>query len=68
MPPSEACSQARSNITRAMELDNTIPKIHFVLAVVAIGCGYSDYPTGLKEYQRAIELSPDDAEFLGFTQ
>jgi tetratricopeptide (TPR) repeat protein len=56
MPPEEAYRRAKSNATRALELDDTIAEAH-----ASLGSVYSFtllWTAAEREYQRAIELNP----------
>lgn len=61
--PQEAFPKAKEAALKALELDDRIGEAHASLADVK--CFYEwDWAGAEKEYRRAIELKPDDAELL----
>jgi serine/threonine protein kinase/tetratricopeptide (TPR) repeat protein len=57
----EALPNIRSAATRALELDNTLADIHFLLAVMKVWCDW-DWIGADSSFRRAIELNPGNAK------
>ncbi len=60
LPPSEANPRAESDAREAVALDDNLAQGHLALAQVAVSS--YDWPSAKKEYERALELNPGDAE------
>jgi serine/threonine protein kinase len=60
VPPREAFPRAEAAALKAIELDDSLAEAHISLGMVR-GCGW-DWDGAVKEYQRAIELTPNSAE------
>ncbi len=70
LPPTEAMPRARAAALKAIELDDTLGSAHASLAVIKEVYEW-DNAGAVSEFQRAIELSPNDAQahlMYGFTQ
>jgi len=61
LPPREAMPKARSYALRAVALDETLAHGHTALATVRF-YGDWDWTEAEREYQRALQLNPGDAE------
>ena len=59
MPENEAYDRAISADRKAVELDDSLPEAHRSLAF-ALVWGKWDYAAGEKEFERAIQLNPND--------
>jgi tetratricopeptide (TPR) repeat protein len=64
LPYSEAYSKARAAATKALEIDETLPRAHTALALVNVRLDW-DWAGAEREYKRAIELNPNSAEAHG---
>lgn len=60
MPQSEAFSRSIAASRKAVELDDSLAEAHRSLAFGEVW-GNGDFDTGLKEFERAIEINPRDA-------
>jgi len=60
-PPTEAMPKARSAALRALQLDDTLGETHATLALIRSVYDFNRAEAG-KEFKRAIELSPSNAE------
>ena len=60
MPENEAYDRAISADRKAIELDDSLPEAHRSLAF-AVVWGKWDYASGQKEFERAIQLNPNDS-------
>jgi tetratricopeptide (TPR) repeat protein len=68
LPPREAYPRAKELLDRALELDPGSPEAHRVRATLALH-GELDWEEAESEFQKAIALSPSDAEaHLGYSQ
>jgi serine/threonine protein kinase/Tfp pilus assembly protein PilF len=61
LSPQVAMPQAKDYALKAMAIDDTLSDAHTTLAIVKFNADW-DWPGAEKEYQRAIELNPSDAE------
>jgi serine/threonine protein kinase/tetratricopeptide (TPR) repeat protein len=61
-PPGEAGPKAKAAARRALELDETLPGAHVALALI-LGWTDWDWAASGREWERAIELSPEDTEW-----
>jgi len=61
LPPNEAMPKALGAALRALELDDGLSEAHASLGFVHFWNGW-DWETAEKEYARAIELNPNNAE------
>jgi serine/threonine protein kinase/tetratricopeptide (TPR) repeat protein len=61
MAPKEAMPKVREAARRAVALDDSLPDGHIALALVLVWYDW-DFKGGEKEFQRALELNPNDAE------
>jgi eukaryotic-like serine/threonine-protein kinase len=61
LPAQEAMPKARSYALKAISLDDTLAHAHTALATVEF-YGDWDWPGADREYQRALQLNPNDAE------
>ena len=59
--PIEAVPIAKAAVTKALELDETLAEAHNALAELKYQFEY-DWPGAEKDFQRAIELNPNDAQ------
>jgi serine/threonine protein kinase len=59
-PPDEAGPKAKAAALRALELDETLPAAHSALAGVLTWTDW-DWAAAGREWEKAIELGPDDA-------
>jgi serine/threonine protein kinase/Tfp pilus assembly protein PilF len=57
----EAIPNIKSAATRALELDNTLADVHFLLASVKVWCDW-DWVGADSSFRRAIELNPGNAK------
>jgi TolB-like protein/Tfp pilus assembly protein PilF/predicted Ser/Thr protein kinase len=57
--PSEAGPKAKAAVRRALELDETLPRAHSVLAQVLTWIDW-DWAAAGREWEKSIELGPDD--------
>jgi serine/threonine protein kinase/tetratricopeptide (TPR) repeat protein len=55
---SEAAPRAKTAALKALELDDTLPEIHHMLATIRTWVEW-DWESGEKAYRRAIELNPN---------
>jgi len=60
LEPTEAATKARAAALRALELDETLGEAHTVLAVTSTSYSWN-WQEGLKHYERAIDLNPNNA-------
>ncbi len=58
MPPDEVAPKAIAAAKRALELDNTLAEVHYVLAVIRTWLEW-DWEGAEKSFQRAIEFNPN---------
>lgn len=58
LPPGEAFSLARAAVTRALELDETLPEAHVAWGGV-LQSHLWDWPAAEAEFRRALELDPN---------
>ncbi len=58
VPATEATPRARAAALKALELDNTLAEVHYVLAGMHAWGDY-DWASGEKSYRLAIELNPN---------
>ena len=58
--PRECIPPAEAAISRALELDESSSDAHAARGMLLAGYQF-DYPAGKKEYERALELNPNDA-------
>jgi len=56
--PSEAVPKAKEAALKALELDNTLAEVHYVLAAIRTW-GEWDWERAEKSFQRAIEINPN---------
>ncbi len=63
--PQEATPAADSAALRAVRLDSTLAEPHYALAMGRV-YGHFDWQGGEREFERAIQLNPDDAEVRAF--
>jgi serine/threonine-protein kinase len=59
LPLEEATREAKTAVSRALELDDTLSSAHAVQAVIAFELNW-DFAAAEREYKRAIELDPSD--------
>ena len=59
--PGEAAPRLKAAAAKALELDSTLPEVHFELAVQYAWTDW-DWAAAEREFQRAIELNPNYAE------
>ena len=62
MVPEEAGHMMRENALKSLAIDSLIPEGHFALGITSYAVDW-DWDAGMKEFQRAIELKPNDAKF-----
>jgi tetratricopeptide (TPR) repeat protein len=60
-PSKDALSRAKTSALKAIELDNTLAEPHASLAFIAETHEW-DWATAEREYKRALELNPGDAQ------
>ncbi len=60
LPPREIMPKARAAVTKALELDDTLAEAHTQLAIIKRADW--DWAGAEKEYHRALELNPNNAE------
>ncbi len=60
-PPSEAAPQARAAALETLKRDPNLPEIHLALGVIKSRVDW-DWDGARKEFERALELNPNDAE------
>ena len=58
--PRECIPPAEAAISRALELDESSSDAHAARGMMLAGYQF-DYPAGTKEYERALQLNPNDA-------
>ncbi len=58
LPPGEAIPKARRAAQTALQLDETLPEGHFVMALVKLW-GDWDWDSSEREYKRALQLNPN---------
>jgi TolB-like protein/Tfp pilus assembly protein PilF len=63
--PSEATPKAKEAAQRALELDDTLPEIHYMLAGIKTWNDWN-WEGGEQSFKRALELNPNHAEGLVF--
>ncbi|HEX3108443.1 MAG TPA: protein kinase [Thermoanaerobaculia bacterium] len=61
MSPNEVMPRAREAAERAVQLDASLPEAHSALALVRAWYDW-DFAAGEKEFRRAIELNPNNAD------
>jgi adenylate cyclase len=61
--PSEATPKAKEAAQRALELDDTLPEVHFLWAAIKTWNDW-DWEGGEQAFKRALELKPNYAEAL----
>ena len=61
MSPNEVMPRAREAAQRAAQLDDSLPEAHSALALVRAWYDW-DFAAGEKEFRRAIELNPNNAD------
>jgi serine/threonine protein kinase/tetratricopeptide (TPR) repeat protein len=59
--PQEAIARAKQAAAKALELDESLGEAHFSLALVRMFYDW-DWPGADREFRRAIDLNPNDAE------
>jgi TolB-like protein/Tfp pilus assembly protein PilF/predicted Ser/Thr protein kinase len=59
--PSEAGPKAKAAARRAMELDETLPDAHFILAAILTWTDW-DWEAAGREWEKSIELAPDSSD------
>ena len=64
-PPSEAGPKAKTAALKALELDDTVADAHYALATVLTWTDW-DFAAAEREWQRAVELNPGDAQARAF--
>jgi adenylate cyclase len=60
LPPSEATPHLKAAAQKALELDDTLPEVHFTWAAIHTWVDW-DYEAGKKAFIRAIDLNPNYA-------
>jgi TolB-like protein/Flp pilus assembly protein TadD len=63
LPPEDAFSKCREMATKALAIDNMLSEAHTSLAM-ASGFHERNWPLADKEYKRAIEINPNNADAL----
>jgi TolB-like protein/predicted Ser/Thr protein kinase/lipoprotein NlpI len=63
--PSEATPKAKEAAQRALELDDTLPDVHYTLAIIRTWSDW-DWEGGEQAFKRALELKPNFAEALAY--
>jgi tetratricopeptide (TPR) repeat protein len=61
MPPNKTVPKAREAAKKALELDESLPEAHMVMAYVDYAYDY-DWGGAERELRRAIELAPNDSQ------
>ena len=61
MSPNEVMPRARAAAERAVQLDQSLPEAHSALALVRAWYDW-DFASGEREFHRAIELNPNNAD------
>jgi serine/threonine-protein kinase len=61
--PSEATPKAKAAARRALELDDTLPEVHYTWACIKTWSDW-DWEGGEQAFKRALELKPNHAEAL----
>jgi TolB-like protein/predicted Ser/Thr protein kinase len=61
--PSEATPKAKEAAQRALELDDTLPEVHFLWAAIKTWNDW-DWEGGEQAFKRALEIKPNYAEAL----
>ena len=61
--PSEATPKAKEAAQRALELDDTLPEVHYTWACIKTWSDW-DWEGGEQAFKRALELKPNYAEAL----
>lgn len=61
MSPNEVMPRARAAAERAVQLDQSLPEAHSALALVRAWYDW-DFAAGEREFRRAIELNPNNAD------
>jgi len=64
-PPSEAGPKAKAAALKALELDDMVADAHYALATVLTWTDW-DFAAAEREWQRAVELNPSDAQARAF--
>ncbi len=60
VPPSESCPKAKAAAMKALEIDEALADAHAGLGYTKMICDW-DWPGGEREFQRALEINPNDA-------
>jgi len=63
--PSEATPKAKAAAQKALELDDTLPEVHYKWAAIKTWNDW-DWEEGEQSFKRAIELKPNFAEALAY--
>jgi serine/threonine protein kinase/Tfp pilus assembly protein PilF len=63
--PSEATPKSKEAAQRALELDDTLPEVHYQWAGIKTWCDW-DWEEGERAFKRALELKPNFAEALAY--
>jgi TolB-like protein/predicted Ser/Thr protein kinase len=63
--PSESTPKAKEAAQRALELDDTLPEVHYLWAGLKTWMDW-DWEGGEQAYKRALELKPNFAEALAY--
>jgi len=63
--PSEATPKAKAAAQKALELDDTLPEVHYQLAGIRTWTDW-DWEEGEQAFKRALELNPNFAEALAY--
>jgi TolB-like protein/Tfp pilus assembly protein PilF len=63
--PSEASPKAKKAARRALELDDTLPEVHYQWAAIKTWVDW-DWEEGERAFKRALELKPNFAEALAY--
>ncbi len=58
-PPSESCPKAKAAAMKALEIDENLGEAHAGLGFTKMTCDW-DWPASEKEFQRALEINPND--------
>jgi serine/threonine protein kinase/tetratricopeptide (TPR) repeat protein len=63
--PSEATPKAKDAAQRALELDDSLPEVHYMWAAIKTWIDW-DWEGGEQAFNRALELNPNFAEALAY--